>query len=106
MHDHSARAATRDASSPRGSSAKIVDLGQLRMLSLIVEQVGVGVAVVDNDARFLYANATFAAMHGCSVEQLRTRGYKGSVFYDPSEWNGPVQTLMQDTLSNGVGKAE
>jgi diguanylate cyclase (GGDEF)-like protein/PAS domain S-box-containing protein len=76
------------------------------MLSLIVEQVGVGVAVVDNDANFLYANATFAAMHGCTVEQLRAKQYKGSVFSDPSEWNGPVQTLMQDTLATGVGRAE
>jgi PAS domain-containing protein len=70
------------------------------MLSLIVEQLGVGVAVVDNEANFLYANPTFATM------QLRTAGYKGSIFYDPSEWNGRVQSLMHDTIAAGVGRAE
>src|ERR1700737_1589160 len=104
-HD-AARAVTRDASSAQGSSLHVVDFDQLRMLSLIVEQVGVGVAVVDNEANFLYTNATFAAMHGCGVQQLRTEGHKGSIFYDPSEWDGPVHALMADTLAAGGGRAE
>ena len=74
------------------------------MLSLIADQVGEGVAVVDNDAWCLYANAAFGTMHGCSKELLEKTHF--SVFYSPAEWNGPVQSLMRDALATGVGRAE
>jgi diguanylate cyclase (GGDEF)-like protein/PAS domain S-box-containing protein len=82
----------------------VSDLGRLRMLSTIAEQVGEGVAVVDNDAWYLYANATFASMHGCTSAELQTMHF--STFYSPAEWNGPVQALMQETVRHGVGRAE
>ncbi|MEO7836179.1 MAG: EAL domain-containing protein [Acidimicrobiales bacterium] len=82
------------------------DLGNLDWLSGIVEQVHDGVAVVDNDARIMYANPAFSAMHGCTPEQLRTTHSSASVFYSGSEWHGPVQSLMHDALQAGVGRAE
>ena len=93
-----------DGFTPLGAAAPVSDLGRLRMLSRIAEQVGEGVAVVDNDAWIIYANAAFNQMHGCTPEQLQTT--KGSAFYSPAEWDGPVQSLMGDALRHGVGRAE
>ena len=87
-------------------TARMTDLGQLRMLSRIAEQVGEGVAVVDNEARIVYANAEFARMHRCTLEQLLSRELRGSAFYHVSDWDGPVQALMADALSDGIGRAE
>ncbi|HET7487789.1 MAG TPA: EAL domain-containing protein [Acidimicrobiales bacterium] len=84
----------------------VTDLGHLRLLSRIAEQVGEGVAVVDNDARILYANAEFAAMHGCTLEQIDAQELRGSDFYDDGEWAGPVKALMDAALAQGVGRAE
>jgi diguanylate cyclase (GGDEF)-like protein/PAS domain S-box-containing protein len=95
---------TQETCAPSRAAATVSDLGRLRMMSRIAEQVGEGVAVVDNEAWITYANAAFAAMHRCSLEQLRT--IKGSAFYSPAEWDGPVQSLMGDALRNGVGRAE
>lgn len=86
--------------------ASVTELGQLRMLSRIAEQVGEGVAVFDNDARLLYANPAFATMHGTSVEHLNATPMEGSTFYDADDWNGPVQVLIRAVLDQGVGRAE
>jgi diguanylate cyclase (GGDEF)-like protein/PAS domain S-box-containing protein len=86
------------------TGAVATDIGRLRTLSRIVAQVGEGVAVVDNEAWILYANAAFLAMHRCTPEQLQSA--KGSAFYSPAEWDGPVQALMGDTMRHGVGRAE
>ena len=86
------------------TTAPLTDLGRLRMMSRIAEQVGEGVAVVDNEAWIVYANSAFLTMHGCTPEQLQAA--KGSDFYSPAEWDGPVQSLMGDTLRCGVGRAE
>jgi diguanylate cyclase (GGDEF)-like protein/PAS domain S-box-containing protein len=85
-------------------TAPVTDLNRLRMLSLVADQVGEGVAVVDNDAWCLYANPAFATMHACPTDMLEKTRF--SVFYSPAEWNGPVQSLMSDALSTGVGRAE
>jgi PAS domain S-box-containing protein len=86
------------------TAATVTDIGRLGMLSRIVEQVGEGVAVVDNEAWVIYANAAFLTMHRCTPERLQAT--KGSAFYSPAEWDGPVQALMGDTLRHGVGRAE
>jgi diguanylate cyclase (GGDEF)-like protein/PAS domain S-box-containing protein len=86
------------------AAATVTDIGRLRMLSRILEQVGEGVAVVDNEAWIIYANAAFLTMHCCTPEMLQAA--KGSAFYSPAEWDGPVQTLMGDTMRHGVGRAE
>ncbi|MGZ4699888.1 MAG: diguanylate cyclase domain-containing protein [Ilumatobacteraceae bacterium] len=86
------------------TAATVTGLGRLRMLSRIAEQVGEGVAVVDNEAWIVYANDAFLTMHRCTLEQLQAS--KGSVFYSPDEWDGPVQSLMGETLRHGVGRAE
>jgi diguanylate cyclase (GGDEF)-like protein/PAS domain S-box-containing protein len=86
------------------AAAKVTDLGRLRMLSRIAEQVGEGVAVVDNEAWFIYANDAFLSMHRCTTEQLQET--KGSAFYSSAEWAGPVQSLMGETLRHGVARAE
>jgi diguanylate cyclase (GGDEF)-like protein/PAS domain S-box-containing protein len=86
------------------TAATVTDLGQLRMLSRIAEQVGEGVAVVDKEAWIIYANTAFLTMHRCTAEHLEAT--KGSAFYSPTEWGGPVQSLMGDTLRAGVGRAE
>ena len=85
-------------------AAMVTGLGRLRMLSRIAEQVGEGVAVVDNEAWIIYANDAFLTMHRCTPEQLQAT--KGSAFYSPAEWDGPVQSLMGETLRHGVGRAE
>jgi diguanylate cyclase (GGDEF)-like protein/PAS domain S-box-containing protein len=86
--------------------ASVSDLGQLRLLSRIVDQVGEGVAVVDNEANIVYANAEFGRMHACDIEGLDRRGLRGSDFYAPDEWEGPVQGLMRQTMAEGIGRAE
>ena len=73
-------------------------------MSAIAAQVGEGVAVVDNEAWIIYANDAFLSMHRCTPELLQAS--KGSVFYSPTEWDGPVQSLMAETLRRGVGRAE
>ena len=83
---------------------RVTDLHRLHMLSMIAEQVGEGVAVVDNDTWCLYANPTFARMHAATPEQLQTTHF--SALYSPEEWNGPVQSLMQEAMIRGVGRAE
>jgi diguanylate cyclase (GGDEF)-like protein/PAS domain S-box-containing protein len=87
-----------------GNAVTLGDLGRVRMLSRIAEQVGEGVAVVDNEAWIIYANSAFLTMHRCTAEQLRAT--KGSTFYSPTEWDGPVQSLMAATLRHGVARAE
>jgi diguanylate cyclase (GGDEF)-like protein/PAS domain S-box-containing protein len=72
--------------------------------SAVLEQVGEGVAVVSNEAFCQYANRAFADMHGYTAEQLRSTHFRA--LYSPDEWNGPVQTLMHDTLAFGVGRAD
>ena len=84
----------------------VTDLGRLRLLSRIVQQVGEGVAVVDNEAKIVYANAEFARMHGCTPEELDSGDVRGSDFYAKEEWEGPVQSLMRDALTRGIGRAE
>jgi len=86
------------------TGATATDISRLRTLSRIVEQVGEGVAVVDNEAWIIYANAAFLDMHRCTPEHLRAT--KGSAFYSAVDWDGPVQSLMADTLRDGVGRAE
>ena len=85
---------------------RITDLGQLRLLSRIVDQVGEGVAVADNDARIVYANAEFARMHRFDLADLQARRFMGSDFYTDEDWAGPVQTLMRDALQTGIGRCE
>jgi PAS domain S-box-containing protein len=86
------------------TGATMTGLGRMQMLSRIAEQVGEGVAVVDNEAWIIYANDAFLAMHRCTPEQLQAT--KGSAFYSPAEWGGPVQSLMAETLRHGVARAE
>jgi diguanylate cyclase (GGDEF)-like protein/PAS domain S-box-containing protein len=90
----------------RSSSAHatVTDLARLRMLSRMAEQVGEGVAVVDNQAWIIYANGAFLRMHRCTSAQLHAT--KGSAFYTSADWDGPVQALMHETLRHGVGRAE
>ena len=64
------------------TASTVSDLGRLRMLSRIAEQVGEGVAVVDNEAWIIYANDAFLTMHRCTPEQLQAT--KGSAFYSPA----------------------
>ena len=102
----SAGPVTEEGSLAAGPAAGISDLGQLRMLSRIVQQVGEGVAVTDNEARILYANAEFARMHHCDLDDLHGGRYRGSDFYSADVWAGPVQGLMHDALTAGIGRAE
>ncbi len=95
---------TADRFSTRGAGAGLGDLERLRMLSRIAAQVGEGVAVVDNDAWFVYANNAFAVMHGCRPDQLEMTSARA--FYHPSEWDGPVQSIITDALQRGVGRGE
>ena len=80
------------------------DATRADVLGRIVDQVGDGVAVVDNDGHFLLANPAFAAMHGCPGEDLV--GQLFTIFYPPAEHAGPVQALIADALRDGVGRAE
>jgi diguanylate cyclase (GGDEF)-like protein/PAS domain S-box-containing protein len=82
----------------------VIDLDRLRMLSLIPDQVGEGVAVVDNDDNCLYANAAFASMHGCSMDVLETTRLR--IFSSPAVGDDTAQALASDPLSGGVGRAE
>ena len=84
----------------------MTDLGQLRLLSRIVDQVGEGVAVTDNDARIVYANTEFARMHRCSLDELQGQQFVGSDFYARDDWAGPVQALMKQALAEGIGRSE
>jgi len=86
------------------TAATVTDVNRLRMLSSSLEQVGEGVAVVDNEAWIIYANVAFLHMHRCSSEQLQET--KGSTFYSAHDWAGPVQSLMAETLRDGTGRAE
>ena len=88
-----------------GRPGRVTDLAQLRMLSRIADQVGEGVAVVDNEAHIIYANPEFARMHRCTPEYLQSRDFRGSDFYAADEWDGPVQDLMRDALADGIGRA-
>ena len=106
MKSLSAASIAQDEVQPAGSPATVIDLGQLRMLSRIVDQVGEGVAVVDNEANIVYANAEFGRMHRCDVANLGSRGLRGSDFYAAEAWEGPVQALMQRTMAKGIGRAE
>ena len=95
---------TADRFAVQGAGAVMPELERLRMLSRIAEQVGEGVAVVDNDAWFVYANNAFAVMHGCRPDELEMTSARA--FYDPSEWNGPVQSMIKEALHRGVGRGE
>ena len=79
-------------------------LAELPMLARIVEQVGDGVAVVDNDGWFVLVNPAFAAIHGCPGQDLV--GEHFSVFYSPADQAGPVQQLIAAALCGGVARAE
>jgi PAS domain-containing protein len=56
-----------------GTAATVTGLGRLRMLSRIAEQVGEGVAVVDNEAWIVYANDAFLTMHRCTRNSIGRR---------------------------------
>ena len=53
------------------AAAPVTDLGRLRMLSRIAEQVGEGVAVVENEAWIVYANSAFLTTHGYTPSSFR-----------------------------------
>ena len=80
------------------------DETQLRLASRVVDQVGDGVAVVDNDGWFLLVNPAFAALHGCAGEDLT--GQHFTIFYSPENQTGPVQALIAAALRDGVARAE
>lgn len=106
MQSASAGSSAHDAHRAAGHLPKVTDLGQLRLFSRIVDQVGEGVAVVDNEARIVYANTEFARMHRCSLHDLHERRFMGSDFYTDDDRNGPVQALMGQAQSEGVGRVD
>ncbi|MGI8684602.1 MAG: putative bifunctional diguanylate cyclase/phosphodiesterase [Acidimicrobiales bacterium] len=106
MHPAATGPVRHDAHHPGKPSPRVTDLGQLRLLSRIVDQVGEGVAVVDNDARIVYANTEFARMHRCSLDELHAQQFVGSDFYASDDWAGPVQELMKQALDEGIGRSE
>ena len=89
---------------PRATGPTLPDEDRLRMLARIVDQVADGVAVVDNDGRFVLVNPAFAHMHGCPDEDLVGESY--TVFYDAQQQAGSVQQVIADALRDGVGRAE
>jgi diguanylate cyclase (GGDEF)-like protein/PAS domain S-box-containing protein len=82
----------------------VTDLGRLRMLSRIAEQVGEGVVVANNDGWFQYVNAEFAAQHAGTVEELT--GAHMSTFYTPEVLATKVQPIIADALADGIGRGE
>ena len=80
------------------------ELGRLRMLSRIAEQVGEGVVVADNDGWFQYVNPTFAAQHASTVEELT--GAHLSEFYRADVLATQVQLIIAEALETGIGRGE
>ncbi len=80
------------------------DVARLRMLSRIAEQVGEGVVVSDNDGWFQYVNATFAAQHASTVDQLT--GAHMRSFYRPDELDEHVQPVIAAAMTEGIGRGE
>ena len=82
----------------------VSDLGRLRMLSRIADQVGEGVVVSDNDGWFQYVNPQFAAQHASTVEDLT--GAHMSSFYAPGVLETMVQPIIARALADGIGRGE
>lgn len=74
------------------------------MLSRIVEQVGEGVVVTDNDGWFRYVNPTFALQHAGTVEELT--GTHLSDFYREADLLADVPPIIAAALEHGVGRGE
>ena len=87
-----------------GTAGARTDDAQLRLLARVVDQVGDGVAVVDNDGWFVLVNPAFVALHGYAGEDLV--GQHFTTFYRPEDQTGPVQQLIAAALRDGVGRAE
>jgi len=84
--------------------AEVSNLGRLRMLSRIAEQVGEGVVVADNDGWFQYVNPEFAAQHAGTVEELT--GAHLSSFYREEDLATQVQPVIAAALECGIGRGE
>jgi diguanylate cyclase (GGDEF)-like protein/PAS domain S-box-containing protein len=82
----------------------VTDLGRLRMLSRIAEQVGEGVVVTDNDGWFQYVNPAFAVQHASTVEELT--GAHLSEFYREEDLATDVQPVIAAALEFGIGRGE
>ena len=93
---------SRDEASP--PQVGVSDLGRLRMLSRIAEQVGEGVVVSNNDGWFQYVNSEFAAQHAATVEELT--GAHMSSFYAPEVLATMVQPIIAAALADGIGRGE
>jgi diguanylate cyclase (GGDEF)-like protein/PAS domain S-box-containing protein len=89
---------------PGSPRATVNDLGRLRMLSRIAEQVGEGVVVSDNDGWFQYVNPTFAVQHASTVEELT--GAHLSEFYRKKDLVTDVQPIIAAALEYGIGRGE
>lgn len=82
----------------------VSDLGRLRMLSRIAEQVGEGVVVSDNDGWFQYVNSEFAAQHAGTVEELT--GAHLSSFYRKEDLATQVEPIYSAALEHGIGRGQ
>jgi len=89
---------------PDSTPAEVSNLGRLRMLSRIAEQVGEGVVVADNDGWFQYVNPEFAAQHAGTVEELT--GAHLSSFYREEDLATQVQPVIAAALECGIGRGE
>jgi len=56
---------------------------KLRLLSVAIEQSTEGIAVYDLKGNLLFANKTFAGMHGYTIDEIIGRNY--SMFYTPEQ---------------------
>jgi len=95
------RAAPLSAPSPTsGALAAAATLG-LSALAGVLAGAQDGVAIVDAERRFLYANPAACLMLGSTLQQLRGRDFLGSI---PARERASISARVSDQLDDRVGK--